>query len=579
MTLRRALLAVALLCAAQRAAAAQAAAVPAIPVVAIGEGRSFATALSSAMRMAVESGAGATVAGAVSSQGDRIGTDSVRSVSRGVVTHYVVLDSAHVAGGERVRILAMVARINERDAVGARAQRVAAPGALWTANAALDSARRIDEGRLLSEIFSSIDRQPSVFAYEVETGPPVPSGANLRMRLRIIRSPAPAYDALRDRAHSILAAIAGPAGARATHLPLATAEKLEVRPCVSHCASGERRVLNARAALDNADSAFALDPPILTGTSGAPMQTLFPDLRTVGGFALAFPDSAKQRQHLVHVRSTRGYIAVVDYMRATFDDARLRVEIGGRTIDMKQSFRAPVTGEFQPHFSTSAPPGSLPVALVRGFRARLEGGPGASTALGSPYVILTVPPAARVQPDTALVDVWLTSGELSRVTTVAVEPLATTHRLEGSNAASPLIEPVPLAVLDALARHPLSDGDGAIVLPPPNASVVAVGSATISPVTPTQACAVARLRAQRELVRYITGSHVEGRVGLSASESRGGQVQELFREEITETVAGRIAGAALASQWTVNDPPRCRVALWLADGFTVRKDSADHPSP
>jgi hypothetical protein len=62
---------------------------------------------------------------------------------------------------------------------------------------------------------------------------------------------------------------------------------------------------------------------------------------------------------------------------------------------------------------------------------------------------------------------------------------------------------------------------------------------------------------------------------LSSSESRGGQVQESFREEITETVAGRLIGAALAAQWTVHSPDRCRVALWLSDGVSVRRDSTE----
>jgi hypothetical protein len=527
--------------------------------------------------MAVESGAGATVVGAAAANGERLTTDSIRAVSRGVVTRYVVLDSSTIGGGARVHILAMVSRIAERDAVGARAQRVAAPGGLWTANAALDSDRRANEGQLLAELFGAIDRQPNAYAYSVEAGPPVPSGPSLRLRLRVIRSPAPAYAALRDRALSILSAVAGPAGARTMHLPPQTGELIDVRPCVSHCTTGERRVLNVRAALEDTDSPGALDPPVLMGNGAAPVQTFFPDLRTAGGFVVAFTDAAKQRQQVVHVRSTRGYLAVVDYLRTTFDDARFRVDVGDRTIEFVESFRAPRTGQPQPRFSTTSPPGSLPVELVRGFRPLLGGGPGAPTMLGSPYIIITVPSDDPARADTALVDVTMTPAELSRMTAIGVEPVATTHRLLAVGAPSPAAAAatgdVPLAVLDAIARPPLSDGDGALSLSAASSSVVAVGTGVVDAAAPTQACAVARLRAQRELTRFLTGSRLEGRIGLTTSESRGGQLQELFREDITETVAGRLAGAALAAQWTVNAPLRCRVALWLSDGLTVRRDS------
>jgi hypothetical protein len=561
----------ALLCCAAHGAGAQSSPVP---VVAVGDGRSFSAALSTAVRMAVESGGGATVAGAVASSGDHITTDSVRAVSRGVVKRYVVVDSSTTASGVHVRILAMVSRIVERDAVGARGQRVAAPGALWNASAALDTDRRGSEAGLLAELFGAIDRQPNAYAFAIEAGPPVPSGANLRMRVRVIRSPSPAYAALRDRALAILSAVAGPAGTRTTHLPPLAAENASVRSCVSHCAPDERRILNPRAALDAGDSPGALDPPVLTAPRTATFPDFFPDLKTAGGFAVAFTDSAAKRQQLVHVRSTRGYLAVVDYLRATFDDARYRLDIGGRRIDVAESFRAPLTGQPQPRFTVNGVPGSLPVELVQGFRPRLSGGPGAATMLGSPYVVLTVPAAEREHPDTALVDVWLTTAEVSRMTAIGVAPIATTHRLAAG--APPAQEPqsVPLAVLDAIARPPLVDGDGAVALANAPSSVVAVGSATVDPAAPTQACSVARLRAQRELIRFITGSHLEGRIGLATAEARGGRVEELFREDITETVAGRLAGAALAAQWTVNAPSRCRVALWLADGLTVRRDSA-----
>jgi hypothetical protein len=552
----------ALLCVTARSAGSQPSTVP---IAAVGEGRSFAAALATAIRMAVESGAGATVLGAVRSSGDRVTSDSILAVSRGVVKKYAVLDSTTIPGGTRVRILAMVSRISERDAVGARAERVAAPGDLWTANATLDSDRRAEEGRVLSDLFGASDRQPSPFEYVVETGPPVQSDAKFTLRLRVIRTPAAAYDAVRDRARSILSAVAGPAGVRTMHLPPRPGERVQVRPCVSHCANGERQLLNPRAALDDAGqsgapaSAALIDPPVVTSTSSKSVATLFPALRTAGGFAVVFADSAKKRQELVHVRSTRGYLAVVDYLRATFDDARFHLAIGDHGVDAFETFRAPFSGTPQPRFSSAASTDAPTLSLVQGFSPRTSGGPGASTTLGVPYVIISVPAAAQLRADTALIDVLLSPAQLARITEVVVGPLD-----------------VPRAVLDAIARPPLSEGDGAVAIA--NAkSVVAVGSATIDAAAPTQACAVARLRAQRELVRFLTGSRLVSRTALTTSEARGGPVQEQFRDEISETVAGRLAGAALASQWTVSAPPRCRVALWLSDSVTVRRDSAGRP--
>jgi hypothetical protein len=571
----------ALLCAAPATAVAQPAAAAVVAVVAVGEGRTFSAALATAIRMALESGAGATVLGSVSSNGDRVTSDSIRAVSRGVVKSYAVLDSAAIPGGARARILAMVSRISERDAVGARATRVAAPGDLWAANAELESGRSADEGRVLADLFGAIDRQPSAFSYEVESGPPVQSDTKLRVRLRIIRTPAAAYDALRDRALSILSAVAGPAGSRTIHLPPLPVERIDVRPCVSHCSSGERRLLNPRAALDETASPHPIDPPVVTAASSTPVPTLFPALRTAGGFAVVFADSVKKRQELVHVRSTPGYLGVVDYLRTTFDDARFRITLGIYTIDALQTFRAPLTGQPQARFSSSTAPDAPAIALVQGFRPHTSGGPGAPTTLGVPYVITTVPASAQLRPDTALIDVILSPAQLARVREVGVGPLATTRRAGDAaflpSTAAPTAEAgaqrdVPLAVLDAIARPPLSEGDGAVAIS--NAlTVVAVGSGTIDAAVPTQACAVARLRAQRELVRFLTGSHLESRIGLSASETRGGQVQEQFREEISETIAGRLAGAALAAQWTVSSPSRCRVALWLGEPVTIRRDS------
>ncbi len=409
-----------LLCGGARSAAPQGAPVA---VVAVGEGRSFSAALSVAVRMAVESGAGATVTGVVSSNGNSLNADSVRAVSRGVVTRYALLDSSRTPGEVRVRILAMVSRIAERDAVGARGRQVAAQGDLWTANAALDAARRADEGRLLAELFSAKDHQPSPYEYEVETGPPVPSGTKLRLRLRVIRTPSAAYAALRDRAHAILAAIAGPAGVRKTALPPAPIDHV-VRACVSHCANGERRLLNPRAALDDTDSLGRFDPPVVTATGVAPVQTLFPELPTVGGFAVAFTDSARKRQTFVHVRSTRGYLAVAGYLRTTFDDARFRLEIGNRSVDVLESFRAPATGQPAPRFeATARPAAAMEVTLAQGFKPWTSGGPGAATSLGSPYVVLSLPAADDRRADTAYVDIMLSPAEVSGVTELSVAPL------------------------------------------------------------------------------------------------------------------------------------------------------------
>lgn len=566
-----------------------------MPVIAIGDGRTFTAALTSAVRMAVESGAGATVAGAASSNGERLVSDSVRTVSRGVVTRYALIDSSSGDGTVRVRILAMVSRIAEREAVGARASRVAAQGDLWSVNAALDAERRADEGKMLAQLFGATDGQPSPYRYEIETGPPVHDGRTLRVRLRLIRSPAPAYSALRDRARALLAAIAGPAGVRSVHLPALAGEQADVRACVSHCTEGERRVLNPRAALDDTDSLGAFDPPVITTAGTAPVATLFPVLATAGGFAVAFTDSSNHRQTLVHVRSTRGYLAVAGYLRATFDDARFRLEVGERPIDVLEAFRSPRTGQPAPRFETPAIAGAPALALAHGFSPRTAGGPGAPTSLGSPYVVLTVPAASDVRADTAYVDVLLSPAELAEITAFGISPLGASPRgaaqapVMRSAIPAPRVPvvvriaqttttggpPVPAVVLNALSNPPLADGDGALSLSP--AMVVAVGSASVNPAAPAGACAVARLRAQRELVRFISGSHLEGRIGLATSETRGSGVDERFHEEISETVAGRMAGAALAAQWTVNAPARCRVALWLTDSLVTSRDSTDRP--
>jgi hypothetical protein len=596
-----------------------------VPVVAVGDGRSFQQALTAAVRMAVESGAGATVGGTIATKGDRVVTDVLSAVSRGVVTRYVMLDSADGALGVHVRILAMVSRIAERDAVAAGGQRLSVPGALWTANAAVDSQRIAQEGQLLSDIFGSVERQPNAFAYAVEAGPPVPSGSWMRLRLRVVRTPSAAYSALLDRAAAVLGAVAGPAGDRTVHVPIADSDVLRVRGCVSRCGSAERQVLDARAALDGTDSLGGFDPPVVTSGQSAEVTSLFPDLRTAGGFVVSFVDSVHQRAELTHVRSTRGYLAMVDYLRTTFDDARLRLVIGGVTADLFESFRAPWSGQPRHRIATTAPAGALPMALVRGFRSSTTGGPGAPTTVGSPYVVLSLPVAGR-RPDTALVDAWVSPAQLGALTEIRIEPLPTTHRLgtvtcrtqrvrwadggarnvkrcdrpepidgawrsldgDARFVASPPTAPrgasvqptVPQAVKDALDRAPLHDGDGAVFLPPASgASLVAVGTGIVDSIAPSQACAVARLRAQREMLRVLVGSRLEGRIALASSEQRGSAVQETFREEITETVAGRLVGAALGSQWIEPSPRRCRVALWLANGISVRPDSTGAARP
>jgi hypothetical protein len=570
--------------------------------------------------MAVESGAGATVGGTIATKGEHVVTDVLSAVSRGVVTRYVVLDSAESALGMHVRILALVSRIAERDAVAAGGQRLSVPGALWTANAAVDSQRIAQEGQLLAGIFGSVERQPNAFAYAVEAGPPVPSGAWMRLRLRLVRTPSPAYSALLDRAAAVLGAVAGPAGDRTVRVPVADSDVLRVRPCVSRCGPAERQVLDARAALDATDSLGGFNPPVLMTGRSEEVASFFPDLRTVGGFVVSFIDTANQRAEVAHVRSTQGYLAVVDYLRTTFDDARLRLVVGGVTIDLFESFRAPWTGQPRHRVGTSAPAGVLPIVLVRGFRPSSSGGPGAPTTVGSPYVVLSVPVGGR-QPDTALVDAWLSPAQLGALTEIRIEPLPTSHRLgpvtcrtqrvrwadggarsvkrcdrpepvdgtwrslddDARLVASPPAamrgappQPVvPQAVKDALDRAPLHDGDGAVFLAlGSGASLVAVGTGIVDSMAPSQACAVARLRAQREMLRVLVGSRLEGRIALATSEQRGSAVQETFREEITETVAGRLVGAALGSQWTEPTPRRCRVALWLANGMTVRPDSA-----
>ncbi|MFI5312236.1 MAG: hypothetical protein ACHQQ3_13430 [Gemmatimonadales bacterium] len=590
-----------------------------VPVVAVGDGATFAQALAAAVRMAVESGAGAAVHGSISTEGERVVHDAISAVSRGVVTRYVVLDSALTSAGAHVRILARVSRIAEREAVAARAERLAVPGALWSASAEADSTRSTAEGQFLYEVFGTLDRQPNAYAYAVEAGPPVPNGGRMRLRLRMIRTPSTAYAALAERAAAVLAALAGPAGDRTVHVPMKGEEVLPVRPCVSRCGEHERRLLDVRSTLDATDSLGGFDPPVVSTAAGAPVASLFPDLRTVGGFVVRFDDSTHEHAELTHVRSTRGFLTVVDYLRTTFDDARVRLVIGDRTLDLLESFRAPWSGQPQHRFATTAPAGTLPIALVRGFRPHTVGGPGTSMTVGSPYMVLALPKGDSEAPDTALVDIWLTPKQVSALAEIEVAPLPTSRRFgtvacrtqrvrwasgevrpvrrcdrpapidaawrplddearnvtSSAGVASPVAaatpsrqEPVvPVAVREALERAPLREGDGAVFVGEAvSQTAVAVGTGVVDRLAPTNACAVARLRAQRELVRLLVGSRLDSRIALSTSERGKGQVDEAFHEEITEAVAGKLAGAALAAQWMVAAPGRCRVALWIAGG-------------
>ena len=139
---------------------------------------------------------------------------------------------------------------------------------------------------------------------------------------------------------------------------------------------------------------------------------------------------------------------------------------------------------------------------------------------------------------------------------------ATAGAQSAANGPSPA--PVPRQVAEAIARPPLSDGDGALVVSLGRDSVlVGVGTGIADTTIGGNTCTVARLRAQRELVRFVFGAKLESRITLGTSEQTGSPVREHFDETITERVEGSVAGAALAAEWWEPQPRRCRVALWL----------------
>lgn len=124
--------------------------------------------------------------------------------------------------------------------------------------------------------------------------------------------------------------------------------------------------------------------------------------------------------------------------------------------------------------------------------------------------------------------------------------------------------PVPASVHAAFAGAPLADGDGALFVTfGRDSAAVAVGTGVADSTNAATVCTVARLRAERELVRLLVGLRLDSRIVLGTSERTGAAVHQQFGETITETVAGRLAGAALGAQWWVDGPRRCRVGLWI----------------
>ncbi|HUX33915.1 MAG TPA: hypothetical protein VMV51_08570, partial [Gemmatimonadaceae bacterium] len=249
-----------------------------IPVVAVGDGVNFAGALTRAVRMAVESGAGLMLTSTVASSGERVTSDSIQTVSRGVVTRYALLDSARTDAGIHVRILAMVSRIRERPLGTASGDRVPVPGALWAAGNTLDAERIRQEGEIVDQIFGTIKRQPSLYSYRASAGPPVAEGDLARLRLRIVRTPNANYAAAVGRVAAVLGAVAGPSGDRLLHYPPSPTEVPMVRACVSLCAANERVLLDPRAVLAPTDSFAGFDPPVVTAGSAERTPALFPSL-------------------------------------------------------------------------------------------------------------------------------------------------------------------------------------------------------------------------------------------------------------------------------------------------------------
>jgi hypothetical protein len=148
-----------------------------------------------------------------------------------------------------------------------------------------------------------------------------------------------------------------------------------------------------------------------------------------------------------------------------------------------------------------------------------------------------------------------------RLLALAAAPLAAQ---QPPAAGQPAIPTVPSEVRQALNHSPLADGDGALfVVIGRDSAILAAGTGVADTSGTSNACAVARLRAERELARMIAGSHLESRIRLGATDATGDHPRQHFDEAITETVDARVPGAALAREWWLPEPRRCRVGLWL----------------
>lgn len=420
--------AVLLLAAAMAAAAAPAVAQGPAPVIAVGSGSTFAAALADAVRMAVESRAGLTLTSAVAARDGQVVSDSIHSVSRGVVTRYTLLDSTSDATGARVRILAMVARVSERPALPAAGASVSVPGALWAASAEVEATRAREEGSIVAQLFGETQNAPSLYDYRVLAGAPVATGRWLTMRLHVVRVPNRNYGAAVDRVAAVLGALAGEAGDRTIHFPVRERDLPVMRQCVSVCGDGERRLLDAWAVLAPTDSFAGFDPPVVTAPGAGRVAAIFPDLPTAGGFGVAFPAAAAGRVRFVRVRSTRAFFTIADYLRTLVDEARFELRAGTAAVALRQTARRAWTGESDVRLLTRDADPAITVTLVRGFRDHVTGGAGSPRRVGSWDATLWVPDSASVRPDTAVLDLALDPARLGRLDLIAVRPLGVTRR-------------------------------------------------------------------------------------------------------------------------------------------------------
>jgi hypothetical protein len=400
-----------------------------VPVVAVGDGATFAAALTQAVRMAVESGAGLALTSSLSARGEHVVADSIHTVSRGVVTRYVLLDSASGRAGVRVRILALVARIDEPPLIPGAASTVEVPGALWAAGGAVHAERAREEGEIVGQIFGRLTRVPGLYTYRAIAGPPVPDHGRLRLRLEIARQPNANYTFAVRRLVAVLGALAGPAGDRVLEFPPNATQIPTVHPCVSVCGTDQRRLLDPRAVLAATDSFAGFDPPVVTAGAASAVPALFPALATAGGFAVAIVDADRTHVRVVHVRSSRAFFTVVDYARTVIDEARFRLDVGAVDLALRQTTRRPWTGAPDVALMTTDSIRPTPVALVKAFREHTAGGPGFPLRAGSQDVILWIPAAAYPpRPDTAVIDVWLEPAQLAGLRQIRVTPLETTRR-------------------------------------------------------------------------------------------------------------------------------------------------------